>query len=300
MGNGADTLQLLHTFARIADAGSLSAAARTLGISQASASRQLAALEGRLGTSLARRSTHDLTLTAEGARLLPRARRLLSDWEAAREDLAAGDAAPTGLLRVVAPTGFGPLVVAPAAARFTRRYPEVDVDLVFTNAPVDLVGLGADMQLKVGPVEGQDLMARRIGEVRRWLVASPDLDLRAHVTEDGEVRDGLPIVALSPFYDSLLVLTDGRGRQVSVTGRVRVRSNVLFAAYQAVLAGGGAGLLPVWLIAPDVAAGRLVRVTPNTDAATVPIHLVYPPGRFRAARTRLFAEMIEAEIKAVV
>ncbi|WP_422365025.1 LysR family transcriptional regulator [Pelagibius sp.] len=297
MGNAVDTIQLLQTFTRIADAGSLSAAARSLGVSQASVSRQLSALERRLNTALARRSTHELTLTAEGGALLPRAMELLAAWEATEEALAAGSLAPKGLLRVVAPTAIGPTIVAPAAARFVRRYPEVDVDLVFTDASVDLVEMGADLQIKVGPVERQELIVRRIGAVERWLVAAADLDLSGFFSSKGGVHDGLPIVALAPLYDGRIAASLGQGRSVKINGHVRLRCEVLHAAYQAVLAGGGAGLLPRWLIGDDVAAGRLQRLLPDAAFAAIAIHLVFPPGRYRPQRTRLFAETVEAAVK---
>ena len=299
MGNQADTIQLLQTFTRIADAGSLSAAARGLGVSQASVSRQLLALEARVKSSLARRSTHELTLTDEGRRLLPRALEILAAWEATQESLGGSGAVPSGLLRVIAPTAIGPSMVAPAAAGFTRLYPEVDIDLTFTDASVDLVGLGADLQIKVGGVDRQELVARRIGAVERWLVAASALDLSAQVEAGGGVRDGVPVVALAPLYDGQIAFTDAQGRGRSLSGRVRLRCEVLNAAYQAVLAGGGAGLMPRWLVGEDVAAGRLRRLLPEAVFASVPIYLAFPPGRYRPLRTRLFAEMIEKKISQV-
>ncbi len=299
MGNAADSLQLLQTFTRIAESGSLSAAARSLGTTQASVSRQLAALEARLGTALARRSTHDLTLTDEGERLLPRAMEMLAAWQATREALGQAVSAPSGLLRVIAPSGIGPTIVARTAAAFARSHPEVDVDLVFTDASVDLVGIGADLQVKVGPVDRQELLARRIGAVERWLVAAADLDLGDHSDSAGDLRDGLPLVALAPLYGSRLQMTAGDGSARQLTCRVRLRCEVLNAAYEAVLAGAGAGLLPRWLVGDDVAAGRLKRLAPAAGFASVPIHLVFPPGRYRPLRTRLFAEQVEAAIGAI-
>ena len=296
MGNPADTMQLLETFTRIADAGSLSAAARGLGTSQASVSRQLAALESRLKTALARRSTHELTLTEEGGRLLPRALEILAAWEATRESLAESEAPLQGRLRVIAPSGIGPSIVAQAAALFVQRHPQVDIDLTFTDASVDVVGIGADLQIKVGPVERQELIVRRIGVVERWLVAAAGLDLSAWKASGDEARDGLPVVALAPLYDGVIPFTDHHGTARSLNCRVRLRCEVLNAAYQAVLAGGGVGLMPRWLVAEDVAAGRLRRLLRKAAFASVPIHLAFPPGRYRPRRTREFADMIENEI----
>lgn len=303
MGNPADTIQLLETFLRIVDNGSLSAAARTLGVSQASVSRQLVALETRLSVSLARRTTQDFRLTLEGEKLLPQARALLTTWEETKVLLGQAESEPEGALKVVAPTGFGPLIIAPAAARFVREYPKVDIDLTFKDHAEDLVGQGVDMQVIVGAVERQELLIRRIGNVRRWLVAASDLDLTAYQNDSGGFGDGLPIVALAPLYDSRITLRQSQGssrsRTISLNCRVRIRCEVLFAAHKAVLAGAGVGLLPVWLIGPDVAAGRLVRLLPDSEVPPVPVHLVFPPDRFRPSRSQHFAELIEREIKNV-
>ena len=300
MGNAVDTLQLLQTFVRVADTGSLSAAARALGTTQPSVSRQLRALESRLGVTLAQRSTQELTLTAEGADLLPRARALLSDWEETQEALQSGEGEPTGLLRVVAPTALGPLFVASDAARFTHRHPGVDVDLIFSDANIDLVSIGADFQLKVGAVERQDLLVRRIGEIPGNVVVASDLDLSSYFPKSGDVRPGFPVVALAPLQSSVLTLQDDHRRSVSYQGRLRLQVETLAAAHEAILAGGGVGILPNWLIREDLKAGRLRIVFPEHRPSPPQVSMVFPPGRFRPLRTRLFAEIVEATIRAKI
>lgn len=299
MGNAADTIQLLRTFVRITEAGSLSAAARTLGTSQASASRQLAALEDRIGASLIYRSTHDMSLTDEGVRLLAGSQTLLDDWEALCASLRREDRAPEGLVRIVAPMGLGPVAVAPAAARFTKTNPKVEVDLVLTDGPIDLVAIGADMMLRVGPVEGADLRIRRIGTARRWLVAAPDVAGALSLNRSGLPVGDVPLVSLAPFYRQQIVLLSATGRKVELSGTIRTRTQDLSAAYAAIKAGGGVGLLPSWLVADDVKAGRLVRIAPRFEPSKLAIHLAFPPTRFRPLRTRLFAEAIEDAVAGI-
>lgn len=293
MGNAADTIQLLRTFTRITEAGSLSAAARSLGTSQASVSRQLTALENRIGAGLIHRSTHDMALTDEGARLLTGGRALLDDWDSLCASLVQEDRGLEGLVRVVAPMGLGPIAVAPLAARFTTTHPKVEVDLVLTDGPVDLVAIGADLMLRVGPVEGADLRIRKIGTARRWLVAAPDVVSALSLDRAGLPVGNFPLVSLAPFYEDHVVLLSETGRKFELSGAVRIRTQVLSAAYAAVKAGGGAGLLPSWLVADDIEAGRLVRIAPRFEPSKLPVHLVFPPSRFRPLRTRLLAEAIE-------
>lgn len=293
MGNAADTIQLLRTFIRIAEAGSLSAAARGLGTSQASVSRQLSALENRIGAGLIHRSTHDMALTDEGARLLTGGRALVDDWESLCASLMQEERALKGVVRVVAPMGLGPIAVAPLAARFTTTHPKVEVDLVMTDEPVDLVAVGADLMLRVGPVEGADLRVRKIGTARRWLVGAPDVVSALSLNRAGLPGDNFPLVSLAPFYEDRVVLLGKTGRKVELSGTVRIRTQVLAAAYAAVKAGGGVGLLPSWLVADDIVAGRLVRVAPRFEPSKLPVHLAFPPSRFRPLRTRLLAEAIE-------
>ena len=292
MGNSIDSMALMQTFVQIAAQGSLSAAARALDTTQASVSRQLKVLESRLGVTLVRRSTHNMILTQEGSALLPRAQKMIDDWTAIQSEIGEVDKEPTGVLRVVAPTGHGPTLLARLAAQFTQKFPAVTIDLVITDGPVDLVALGADLMLRVGPVQGQEVKIRKIGEVERWLVGTPDI-VERYTTGRGTPKEGVPIVALAPFYDDEIKLKSNRGQEISVKGTLRVKTTVLWAAHAAIMGGGGIGLLPSWLVNEEVQDGRLKRLCSNASVSALPIYLAFPPGPHRPYRAILFAEEIE-------
>ena len=293
MSNPIDSVTLLSTFLHIADRGSLSAASRVLGTSQASVSRQLQALERRLEVTLIRRSTHSMTLTEEGRALLPRARSLVEEWERLRAELGLTVEEPEGLLRVVGPTGHGPSLLAPLAARFTEQYPKVSVELHLTDGPVDLAALGADLMIRVGAVDGQDLKVRRIGQIERWLVATPEL-ARRHFDRRGTPKgDPPPIVGLAPYYSERIHLTLTSGEDLYIEGVCRVRTTLLAAAHAAVVASGGIGLLPRWLVEGEVSEGALKRLCPHATVRALPVFIVHPPSLYRSARSVLFAQAVE-------
>lgn len=152
-----DRLTLLDTFVRIAERRSLSGAARDLSTSQPSISRQLAALESRLGTVLVRRTTHDLTLTPDGTALLADARRLLGEWEAI-EERNSGDGELSGTIRVIAPVALGQGLFVHAAVAFMREHAQIAVEWRLTDEPIRFAEEGCDCWLKIGPVPDDTLM----------------------------------------------------------------------------------------------------------------------------------------------
>ena len=286
----------MHTFVQISAQGSLSAAARALGTTQASVSRQLKILESRLGATLVRRSTHQMVLTDEGAALLPRAQKLADDWASIQSEIGEVEREPTGILRVIAPTGHGPTLLAKLAADFTQRFPAVTVDLIITDGPVDLIALGADLMVRVGPVHGQELKVRKIAEVERWLVGAPGI-IDQHMDRRGKPKEGIPIVSLAPYYEDEIRLKTNRGQDLTVKGILKVKTTILWAAHAAIRSGGGIGLLPSWLIHDDVKEGRLVRLCATASVPTLPIYLAFPPGPHRPLRAILFAEEVETLLK---
>lgn len=163
----------MQVFATVAEQGSLSAAARTLGLTPSAVSRSIARTERRLGTRLLLRTTRSITLTAEGEAYLRGARRILADL-AEVEDAIADQSVPRGRLRVSAALGHGRLAIVPLVAAFSARYPHITVDLSLSDEVVDILGGQADVAVRFGPLPDSPLTARRIGETGQVVVASPD------------------------------------------------------------------------------------------------------------------------------
>ena len=174
----ADRIAELEAFLAVAQAGSLSAAARRLGLTPSSVSRIVARTEARLGVRLLLRTTRRLQLTAEGEVYLRAAGRILADLDETEGGIA-DQAAPRGLLRVSAALAYGRMVVVPLLGEFLRRYPEIKLDIELSDRIVDIAGGRADVAIRFGPLPDSGLLARKLDETGRTVVAAPDYLRRA-------------------------------------------------------------------------------------------------------------------------
>ncbi len=290
----ADRLDELATLVAIIDAGSLAGAARRLRRSPAAVTRTLAGLEERAGTRLIERSTRRLAATAAGRLLADDARRLLGGYEAALERVV--DAPLRGLLRVTAPVQFGRLHVAKLVDGFLDRHPQISVELVLNDRNLDLIEEGLDVAIRIGPLADSTLRVRRVGEVRRVLVASPAYlarraaprrprDLAAHDTMLGSARQHPPEWRFGP---------GARGTAVRLAPRLMV--NDVAAMLLAVRAGRGIGRALSYQVAEDIAAGRLVRLLPEFEPPPLPVQLVTSGGTHPAPKTRAFLDHAASDL----
>src|SRR3569833_1989399 len=161
-----DRLTGMEVFVKVAGAGSLSGAARVMGLSQTMVTKHLAVLEARLGTKLFHRTTRRLAITEAGRRYLESTERLLAELEAAEAAVAADRVEPRGLLRVNVPLTFGILQIAPRLAAFSALYPKVAVELGLSDRLVDLVEEGWDLAIRAGILRDSSLVARRLAPCR--------------------------------------------------------------------------------------------------------------------------------------
>lgn len=294
---GLDRLALLQTFVRIVEAGSLSAAALQLGTTQPTVSRRLRWLEKSLGLQLLLRTTHTMKLTEDGERCYAHAKALLENWAAIEADLRGAHDEPRGHLRVLAPHAFGQeLLVAPLAA-FMARHPEVTVEWLLRDDPVDFVAQGIDCAIRVGAVPDQGLVAQRLAEVPRILVAAPTLWGQGTPPRHPADLAALPWVELPLLYrEQFTLVHTATGEQAVVKIQPRLRTDSLYAARAAVRAGLGAALASAWLVAEDLASGRLCQLVPGWEATALSVHLVYPYARLYPARLRVFADTMRQAI----
>ena len=289
----------MEVFVRVVDLGGFSAAARALRMTPSAVSKLIARLETRLGARLVNRSTRKLQLTPEGSAFYDRAVRVLADLDEAERSAAAG-ATPRGRLRVNTNVPFGTHYLIPLLPGFLERHPEVTVEVTLTDTVVDLLEDRADVAIRVGPLKSSQLVARKLGESRMMLVASPAY-LTAHGTPQtpGDLARhnllGFSFARQSngwPFRDA-----DGSASAVVPTGNALVSDGE--AMRLMTLAGAGISRLARWHVAADIAAGRMVALledfNPGDEEAT---HAVYVgQGRHLPARVRAFLDFLAETVR---
>lgn len=292
-----DRIELMQTFVRIVEAGSLSAAAAQLGTSQPTVSRRLQALERSLGIRLLQRTTHSMRLSIDGERCYERAKELLAGWAAFESELRGVGDAPEGILRVVVPHAFGQERLIGPLADYLRRYPRMSVEWLLhdDHAVQDYIAAGIDCAIQVGEIRDPGLVAIRLSEVPRIVVAAPELLQGGKVPEDAAELADLPWLALRTYYRSEVSLThSGSGRRKRIAIAPRFSTDSLYALRSAALRGLGLAIGSAWVLADDLAAGRLVHLAPQWRAEPLPVSLVYPYARFYPARLRRFVEIMKA------
>jgi DNA-binding transcriptional LysR family regulator len=295
-----ESLTELKTFLRIVDEGSLSAAARSLGLSVNAVSRRLAQLEDRIGVRLANRTTRRLAVTDEGRRLAERCRRILDEVEAVQADLQPGAGALRGLVRV----GVHPeLVGEPLLGRLGElliEHPGISLHVLAHNAPADPVQQGLDLLVWGGEVSMQSVVSRLIRESDWVLAASTDYARRLGLPRRPEdLANHECLRALRARSETTWELRDADGRTVTVQVRGRFESDDTATLKAALYAGLGVGLRPRGEVARASAEGKLVAVLPRWRFGSSRIHLVSPPGRMRLPRVRAVAAVIEEAAKTI-
>lgn len=286
-----DRIELMQTFVRIVEAGSLSAAASQLGASQPTISRRLQALERFLGVKLLRRSTHAMKLTEDGQRCYTRARELLEDWHGMEAELRGTGQEPQGLLRVVVPHAFGQSQLVAPLADYLNRYPQVSVEWLLHDRQPDFVAEGIDCAIQVGTVDLPSVVAVQIAEVPRIVVCAPGLLRDDRPLTDARALASLPWLAIQSFYrDQISLRHRIDGSMIQFPIQPRLSTDSLYALRNAALLGLGVCICSAWIVAQDVAEGRLVHLAPDWRATPLPVHLVYPPARQQSAKLLRFIE----------
>jgi DNA-binding transcriptional LysR family regulator len=290
-------MTLVETFVRIVDAGSLSAAARLLETTQPTVSRRLKALEKSLGVRLLQRSTHAMKLTDDGMRCYTRARELITGWQEFESEIRGAGEEPVGLLRVIAPHAFGQQQLVTPLAEYLKRYPKMAVDWTLHDRTPDFIAEGIDCALLVGDIPDPSVVAIRLGEVPRIVVCTPSVLAGADAPAHPGQLAALPWIAVSTFYRNEVALTHRQtGETVRLAIQPRMFTDNLYAMRSAALLGVGAAVGSSWALREELDAGRLLQLTPDWEAAPLPIHLIYPPARFYPARLRRFIDIMKVAV----
>jgi DNA-binding transcriptional LysR family regulator len=296
-----DRIQLMATFVRIVEAGSLSAAAAQMQATQPTVSRRLQALERALGVRLLQRSTHTMRLTVDGERCFAHAKELLANWAAFEADVRGAREEPEGTLRVAVPHAFGQEKFVAPLAQFLRDHPRVNVEWLLLDDVRDLIAAGIDCAIQVGQPTDPGAVAIKLSEVPRIVVAAPSVLAGAALPEDAADLAALPWLALHTYYRNEVVLTHGRTRETRrLAIRPRVSTDSLYALRSAALLGLGACIGSAWLLADDLDQGRLLHLAPQWQADPLPVYIAYPHARFYPSRLLRFVAMMRAAMPAAI
>lgn len=295
-----DIAAALRAFLRTVERGSVTAAARDLSVSQPAVTKQLRNLERHVGARLLERSARMVRPTVQGKALYEASRGALATIDAALEGVRHEMGAIEGLLRVHAPSCIGAKHLHPIALAFQERHPSVTIDLVLENRAVDLVYEGFDLALRYGRPDGQELIVRRLGLVRRILVASPQFLARSGPIGTPAQLSEIDVVTsatlLSP-RDSLPLQRGGESINVPVRPIMRV--NHADAVTATLLSGRAAGPVQHLLVTEELAAGSLVRILPDYEVKPTEAFWTFPSVRFMRPVVRAFTDFAIPALRAV-
>jgi DNA-binding transcriptional LysR family regulator len=288
----------METFVRIVEMGSFSAAAKQLNVGQPAVSKSVAHLEKRLGVRLLIRSTHGLRPTEAGQTYFERARRAIEEADEADRAARGEDAGLTGRLRVTAGVAFGKLHLMPHLPEFLSAHPDLSLDLVLEDRPIDLVEEGVDMALRFGAPSKSALVGRKIAIAPRWVVGTPEYFDRAGVPmAPGELARHEAIIYMQdPGGPDAWSFNNG-GTELLVSLRHRLRVTCSEAVRAAVLHGMGLAVVWRWMFGPELTSGAIRPVLTEWALPEADLWAVFPRGRMANAKTRAFTSFVDTIIR---
>lgn len=287
----------LQYFTAIAETGTITAAAERLHITKAVVSKQLQLLEAELGTTLVIRNSRHLSLTEQGTAFYEAARAAIAQMEEAYRIAQQGNEVPTGELRVTAPLDFGIAFIAEAAASFRSLYPQVNVDLNFTDARLDPVENRFDVAFRVGWLRDSANIARKLADFQQIVVAAPALLTRHDTPSAPTDLPALPFITNRALGATDRWTFHQKGAQpVDVALASSIQASTAMAIKACVMAGGGFAILPDFLVHDALNSGDLIRLLPGFGLRTGGIYAVFPPTPFRSAATRQFLKILESHL----
>jgi DNA-binding transcriptional LysR family regulator len=289
-----DRFKSMESFVTVAKCGSYTQAAKQLGVSRAIMSRRVLDLESRLGVRLINRNTRKLSLTDAGLSYLSSCQNVLSVLESAELSLVENRNVARGNLRILTSQTYGIVLQGPATASFMRRYPDIEV-YVMTGSLFDqtaeLIGGGFDLALRTTEISDSSLVARKIAPLDWFVVATP-----GYIAEQGSPKTPAElehhrclVTGIAPVHNWVLESKSGT-ETVKISG-IGV-SNLTTITHDSVLEGLGLSLLPEYIVAGDLAAGRLVRLLPEYKGKQRWLYAIYPRERQLPLKTSLFIDFL--------
>ncbi|MBN9162431.1 MAG: LysR family transcriptional regulator [Myxococcales bacterium 68-20] len=279
-------------FTRVVQGGSFTAAATAVGMPKSTVSRKVAELEARIGARLLQRTTRTVSLTDVGRVYYEHCVRIVAELEEAQLAVSQLQSTPRGLLRVTAPMTFS--FLGPIFAEYLGLFPEVQVDLLCTDRIADVVEERFDLALRAGTTPDTSLVARRLGVVRRRLVAAPEVAKALGAPKEVAELEGHPCIAFAPEGSSWELRSGTKSAELTVFPRLVVNDYAMLRSVAR--AGFGIALLPEYLCAEDLRSGRLVPVLESWSAPEVPVFALYPSTRHLSPKVVALLDLLRQRL----
>ena len=287
-----DRLTALRAFVRLAELGTFSATARDLRVGQSTVSKWISALEDEVGAELFQRTTRSVRLTAAGKTFIKGARDVLAAYEIATEKLQSGSPSLRGRLRMSVPVVFGRLFIVPQIRTFMRRHPEIEIEMVFSDRYINLIGENVDVAVRVGTPIDSSLRSHALGSTARHAVASPGYVERCDpIREPDDLRRHPCLLHTELSRGDVWQFRKGpKKRAVTVKGRFSANNSEALLALAR--SGQGIAMLAHWLVEGDLRAGKLVALLSEYALPRAPIAALTPPSRHTPPKvTELIAHL---------
>lgn len=287
-----DRLLAMRVFTSVVETGSFSRAADQLHLSTTATSRHVADLEKHLGAQLLQRSTRRLSLTEIGANYYDRCRVILADVDEAEAQAATQESQPRGVLRLSLPHSFGLRYIAPLIPEFCKRYPDLQIELNFSDQKIDLIEEGIDMAVRITGELKTSLVARKLATAGFVCCASPAY-LQTYGTpprpEDLQQHNCL-LYSYSPTGNLWTFLREGKPVEIPVKGSMRANNGDMNRL--AAINGMGLAVLPTFVVCEELRSGKLQQVLGDYPIPDKHIYVVYLPSSRRSARVRAMTEFL--------
>ncbi|MCE3010941.1 MAG: LysR family transcriptional regulator [Proteobacteria bacterium] len=290
-------LNQISAFIAVAQAGSYSQAARQSEIPKSTLSRQVSELEKRLGVVLIQRSTRKFQLTQMGRLYFEECRRLLKDLEELEKQALAIQDEPQGLVRFTAPAEVGSNLLAPLFLEFSRKFPKIDLDLVFTDRVVNMIEEKFDLALRTWNVADPSLKAKKLGPEKFVLTCAPSYFKKGQGLKHPKEIQNHTVIAFSSRKDPhSWKLTNGKER-VTLSLQCKYLVNTLSVCKRLTQEGMGLSFLPYFFAEEDIKTGALMHVLPDWSTEPTQFALVYPDQKYVPAKTRVLIDFLGEKLK---
>jgi len=297
MSYNSNLLDGIAVYTAVVDGRGFTAAAKRLGHTPSYVSKEITKLEARLGVRLLNRSTRSISLTDEGRAYFDHCRAIVESAQEAESDAMRGQAVPSGTLRIAAPVSFGLSHLRHILPSFMRLYPDIEIETEFNERLIDLVSEGVDVAIRIGRLRDSSLVARKLGDFRGVVVASPSYwenygrpshpnDLKSHKCISYSY---MPEPTVWEFNDS--------GEKIRVHVDLLAKCNSAELETSLAVAGVGVTRLPLFVCEEEVSAGKLEIVLEDFEQEPMGLYAVYPHRSYTPAKVRCFVEFLEKELR---